>query len=184
MIRRSVLCLCLLASIGIGWLWIHTSAESLSWHGTLPGGQDWAHVGLWRGEFELFVITRKSVSEEQSLSSLTEDAEQIVTFGSYIHTGEIRPVEPGLYYIADWGDRWKLDLQEFPKMFIVRMPIWSLLLMCMLFPTISVLHAAGRRLRRKPPGYCPKCGYNLTGNVSGTCPECGEKVEAQVAPKR
>jgi hypothetical protein len=25
-------------------------------------------------------------------------------------------------------------------------------------------------------GHCPKCNYNLTGNVSGVCPECGEKI--------
>jgi len=25
----------------------------------------------------------------------------------------------------------------------------------------------------KPPGHCPKCSYNLRGNVSGVCPECG-----------
>jgi len=25
---------------------------------------------------------------------------------------------------------------------------------------------------------CPKCGYNLTGNVSGRCPECGAEAEA------
>ncbi len=25
-----------------------------------------------------------------------------------------------------------------------------------------------------PPSHCPKCGYDLTGNVSGVCPECGE----------
>jgi hypothetical protein len=33
-------------------------------------------------------------------------------------------------------------------------------------------------LRRRPPrrnGLCPRCGYDLTGNVSGTCPECGLK---------
>jgi len=28
-----------------------------------------------------------------------------------------------------------------------------------------------------PTGHCPKCGYNLTGNVSGRCPECGQPVE-------
>lgn len=28
--------------------------------------------------------------------------------------------------------------------------------------------------RPKTPGFCARCGYNLTGNVSGVCPECGE----------
>ncbi|UCD28483.1 MAG: hypothetical protein JSV03_15595 [Planctomycetota bacterium] len=25
-------------------------------------------------------------------------------------------------------------------------------------------------------GFCEKCSYDLTGNISGTCPECGEKI--------
>ncbi|UCC29745.1 MAG: hypothetical protein JSU86_16260 [Phycisphaerales bacterium] len=28
-----------------------------------------------------------------------------------------------------------------------------------------------------PAGYCRKCGYDLTGNVSGVCPECGTEIE-------
>ena len=24
--------------------------------------------------------------------------------------------------------------------------------------------------------YCPRCGYNLTGNISGICPECGTRM--------
>ena len=31
--------------------------------------------------------------------------------------------------------------------------------------------SAGRGLNR-----CPRCGYDLTGNVSGVCPECGGGV--------
>jgi hypothetical protein len=27
-----------------------------------------------------------------------------------------------------------------------------------------------------PPGRCPECGYDLTGNVSGRCPECGAEA--------
>lgn len=30
-----------------------------------------------------------------------------------------------------------------------------------------------RLLRRRPPGSCAHCGYDLTGNRSGRCPECG-----------
>jgi hypothetical protein len=33
-----------------------------------------------------------------------------------------------------------------------------------------------RERRPFPPGRCPTCGYNLTGNVSGRCPECGHAV--------
>ena len=30
-----------------------------------------------------------------------------------------------------------------------------------------------------PPGHCPHCGYNLTGNESGVCPECSTPVPTQ-----
>jgi hypothetical protein len=35
---------------------------------------------------------------------------------------------------------------------------------------------------RRSAGGCPKCRYNLTGNVSGVCPECGTAVTASGAP--
>ncbi len=48
-------------------------------------------------------------------------------------------------------------------------PIW--------LPFLVIALPTGRLLwpdfRRKKPGCCTKCGYDLTGNVSGTCPECG-----------
>lgn len=28
-------------------------------------------------------------------------------------------------------------------------------------------------------GFCARCGYDLTGNVSGVCPECGTRVGSQ-----
>ena len=35
--------------------------------------------------------------------------------------------------------------------------------------------------RKHPPGHCPHCGYDLTGNESGVCPECGRAVESSRA---
>jgi hypothetical protein len=37
-----------------------------------------------------------------------------------------------------------------------------------------------RRFRYRRANRCPRCGYDLTGNVSGQCPECGAAVRAQV----
>ena len=34
---------------------------------------------------------------------------------------------------------------------------------------------------RFPPGHCPQCGYNLTGNESGVCPECATPALKQEA---
>jgi hypothetical protein len=31
--------------------------------------------------------------------------------------------------------------------------------------------------RRRRPGHCRRCGYDLTGNVSGVCPECGSAAD-------
>ena len=36
---------------------------------------------------------------------------------------------------------------------------------------------AWRSSRKRRPGYCRRCSYDLTGNESGVCPECGTKVE-------
>jgi hypothetical protein len=47
---------------------------------------------------------------------------------------------------------------------------------------IAVLHRIGRRpsLRARFDSFprCPRCSYNLTGNLSGVCPECGTPAVA------
>ena len=40
--------------------------------------------------------------------------------------------------------------------------------------------ALWRHDRRRPPGHCQKCGYDLTGNTSGACPECDGTVASGV----
>ena len=46
-----------------------------------------------------------------------------------------------------------------------------------LLPSARVLAASLRRPRAQR-GLCPRCRYDLTGNVSGVCPECGEVCRA------
>jgi hypothetical protein len=48
-------------------------------------------------------------------------------------------------------------------------PLW--LPVALLTPLTIFLDRRDRR--RRPPGHCQSCGYNLTGNTSGICPECG-----------
>jgi hypothetical protein len=51
--------------------------------------------------------------------------------------------------------------------------LWSVVLSSSI-PLVALgAHALYRRHRRRRPGLCPGCGYDLTGNVSGRCPECG-----------
>jgi hypothetical protein len=51
----------------------------------------------------------------------------------------------------------------------VQIPLWAPWLMVLL-PTLWLW----RLDRRRPPGACPACAYNLTGNTTGVCPECGK----------
>lgn len=44
-------------------------------------------------------------------------------------------------------------------------------------PTIAFTRGPMLRWRRRRKGWCLKCGYDLTGNVTGACPECGARVE-------
>lgn len=55
------------------------------------------------------------------------------------------------------------------------LPLWCPLLLSVL-ATVWLFY----RDRRRLPGYCTQCGYDLTGNVSGRCPECGIDVADRV----
>ena len=57
----------------------------------------------------------------------------------------------------------------------IAFPLWLPLAMCVVLPVAQFARHFLRR-RRRPPGTCSQCGYNLTGNSSGTCPECGTRI--------
>ena len=48
------------------------------------------------------------------------------------------------------------------------------------WPLFPIILQRVRGCSGMPEGYCQKCGYNLTGNVSGKCPECGLRVPPAV----
>ena len=63
----------------------------------------------------------------------------------------------------------------------VAVPYWLVALSAALPPALwAARRAAGVRRRRRAAsaGLCPRCGYDLTGNVSGVCPECGAGAKA------
>jgi predicted RNA-binding Zn-ribbon protein involved in translation (DUF1610 family) len=58
---------------------------------------------------------------------------------------------------------------------VLILPLWCVV--CALgMPAIGLWYADWQRRKRRRPGHCSRCGYDLTGNVSGRCPECGGPV--------
>ena len=57
---------------------------------------------------------------------------------------------------------------------VLSVPLW-LVLVVLALPT-AFLWWRDRRCIRE--GFCRKCGYDLTGNVSGRCPECGTEINS------
>ena len=57
----------------------------------------------------------------------------------------------------------------------VNLPMALPTLILLVLPIAWLAHHLRQRRRRRP-GLCAKCSYDLTGNVSGVCPECGSKV--------
>ncbi|MBN1489052.1 MAG: hypothetical protein JXA69_03975 [Phycisphaerae bacterium] len=62
---------------------------------------------------------------------------------------------------------------------------WLLVLLSAANALLSVRYRRRRRRKkierqreeRRTRGLCPRCEYNLTGNVSGVCSECGEVID-------
>lgn len=56
-------------------------------------------------------------------------------------------------------------------------PVW--LILCVPGVPLAIRFMVLRYRRRRLPGHCARCNYNLKGNVSGVCSECGEPVKVQ-----
>ena len=55
---------------------------------------------------------------------------------------------------------------------VAMVPLWPLVPLTLALPAAR-LWLSRRRRKRALKGECPRCGYDLKGNVSGACPECG-----------
>jgi hypothetical protein len=58
----------------------------------------------------------------------------------------------------------------------VTLPAPFLFALFAIYPMIAFVRGPIARWRRHQEGHCPKCGYDLTGNVSGVCSECGKTI--------
>jgi hypothetical protein len=72
---------------------------------------------------------------------------------------------------GDRGNQRKGGGPSGPSYWLIAIPLWFPLLLA-LIPTVYLWRTDRRRL----PGFCKKCGYNLTGNETGKCPECGTEA--------
>jgi len=75
-----------------------------------------------------------------------------------------------------WPNHWSfqmphLQLSVTLSIFVLSVPLW-MPFAAIVAPTVWLW----LRARRVRPGRCPRCAYDLTGNMSGTCPECGTAV--------
>ena len=62
---------------------------------------------------------------------------------------------------------------------ILQVPFWMLIWLFAAYPIITLVGGRIRERIRLKRGQCPRCAYDLTGNVSGVSPECGKKVGRQ-----
>lgn len=72
-----------------------------------------------------------------------------------------------------FGPTWISIQRVQGELFLLYVPCW--LFLAVVAPVTGMIFLFDRR--RFPAGYCRKCAYNFTGNVSGVCSECGRKIE-------
>ena len=94
---------------------------------------------------------------------------------------------PGPMLCNSFSMRWWPELRTFENTRLSaidrirrRAPYWNWSLFvpfwCILIPLAVPTAGLWYLDRKPPPGCCPNCGYDLTGNVSGICPECGVPI--------
>ena len=128
-------------------LWLFSAANSFGQHHIQPcwGGR----VGFYMYHGQFVLISLSDARKGPRISSMN------------LPSGNL-PLR------ARMGFRWASRLSN-PYMTVTAVPLWMPFLVFAL-PTGFLWY----RRRQQPLGdHCPRCAYNLTGNISGRCPECG-----------
>jgi len=112
------------------------------------------------------------------------------TIGGKLFPDGVFRVPPGQLVSSDWQANHELplgiaiglapadELKAAPY-FRIFIPLWLLVLATALLPSLW-LWGTVRRWRRKPPGLCSVCGYDLRASEM-RCPECGTAVGEKTA---
>jgi hypothetical protein len=87
----------------------------------------------------------------------------------------------GLLFTADRQTGWELGGIAYRHAVgggtrMVYAPCWLLAALLAVAPAAWAAGRLRRRLRKTPPGHCPRCGYDLRA-TPGRCPECGATGE-------
>jgi len=83
--------------------------------------------------------------------------------GSFYAPGQIIEISGGVTLKWIHFEGWRGPGSE------LTVPLWIPLLVVFIPAILAWL-----RILPWPEGFCQRCGYDLTGNVTGTCPECGQ----------
>jgi len=127
---------------------------------------------------------------------LSRDATENASAMVFLHDGAIRvshwwfnpqprPVNVFTKAFLGFGIHFENAITPQGKTLIIQrfwVPIWFGILVFMLPPLFALWRGPLRRRRRHREGLCPRCGYNLAGNISGECTECGATCPPPVDP--
>jgi hypothetical protein len=68
--------------------------------------------------------------------------------------------------------KWWFEFVDLQEIALVWLPVWLFILLTGV-PTAWLFRRDWKRGRIERAHLCPKCGYNLRGQLADGCPECG-----------
>ncbi|HRX84323.1 MAG TPA: hypothetical protein P5572_04815 [Phycisphaerae bacterium] len=154
-IRYTLMCASIMCCVALACGWLATLRWSIRYVDNVRRFQ----VGLAAGGVNLFVAQGRDMTAPRTKAREWH----VITDRPYILD------ERGWLVQVCWREYpWLPRYVNAAQRVWLHLPLlWPLLLMT----TISMV--LYRSVRRRVPGCCPQCGYDLHGNISGLCPECG-----------